>query len=393
MLDGVTSLVDKSLLAARERAGGDMRLRMLEVVREYALDRLEASGEAEAVRYKHAAYFLALAEEAEPHLQGSQPAEWLNRLEEEHDNIRAALRWSLAADASTAARLAAAIRYFWNYQGYLAEGLKLSEEVLKLGGGVPTAARWKILSMAGNMARFQGDYEKAQKMYEEGLTEGRAADDLSQIALSCRGLGGLALERGDYATARGFIEEALAAARESDDQFGIARSLNMLGDLARAAGDDARALPLYEEALAICRRLANKYAVSNILNNLAAAEYGAGDYEAAASHFTESLTMLLVSGDKVIGNKIDLSYALDGFAALAVRRGEAELAAKLAGAAGHLRESIKYNIEPAERRFRQAYLASLRALLPESAFSQAYRQGRKMRLDEAVALALERVAN
>ena len=387
-LDLLTSLVDKSLLVAKERADGELRFRMLEVVREYALDRLESSGEAEATRRAHAAHFLALAEEVEPHLQGWQPAKWLDRLDEEHDNLRAALRWSLAYDVGTAARLAAAIRYFWIFKGHLTEGLKWSESILKLGVNVPTIARWKILSMAGNLARFQGDYETARMMYEAGLREGREADDLPQISLSCRGLGGLAIEQGDYNAARGFIEEALAVARESNDKFGIARSLNMLGDLARTVGDDVAARPLFEEALAICRQLGNQNAIGNILINLAAAEYGEGDYTAAYSHFAEGLTMAQESGVKIA-----ISYALDGFAALAASRGESELATQLAGAAEHLRESINYNIEPAERRFRDAYLASTRAVLSEAVFSAAYAKGRRLKLDEAVALALGKITS
>jgi TolB-like protein/Tfp pilus assembly protein PilF len=284
--------------------------------------------------------------------------------------------------------MTAAIRYFWIFRGYLTEGLEWSKEILKLRHGVPTAARWKILSMAGNVARYQGDYEMARGMYEEGLTEGRAAEDLPQISLSCRGLGGLALEQGDHTTARRFCEEALSAARKSNDKFGIARSLNILGDLARAAGDDAAAIPLFEEALAICRQLDNKYSISNILTNLAAAEYGEGDYTAAYSHCAEGLRMLRESGDKIGGDKIAISYALDGFAAFAVRRSEPELAARLAGAAEHLRESIRYNIEPAERRFRERYLAELHATFSKADFIASYEQGRKLKVEEAVAMAL-----
>jgi tetratricopeptide (TPR) repeat protein len=361
---------------------------MLGVVREYARHRLESRGEAEAARRNHAAYFLALAEDVEPHLQGWRPAKWLDSLEQEHDNLRAALRWSLAHDVGTAARLAAAIRYFWNFQGHLTEGLQWSESILKLGDNVPTITRWKILSMAGNLARFQGNYETARMMYEQGLSEGREADDLPQISLSCRGLGGLALEQGNYNAAREFIEEALAVARESNDKFGVARSLNMLGDLARTVGDDAAARPLFEEALAICRQLGNQYAIGNILNNLAAAEYGEGDYTAAYSHFAEGLTMAQELGDKIVGDKIAISYALDGFGALAASRGESELATNLAGAAEQLRQSINYNIEPAERRFRDTYLASTRVVLSEAVFSAAYAKGRRLKLDEAVALAM-----
>ncbi len=388
VLDGITSLANKSLLVAKPQSGGDLRFRMLEVVREYALDRLEVSGEAEQMRRHHAAYFLAVAEEAEPHLQGAQPAEWLSRLEEEHDNLRAALGWSLTWDAGTAGRLGAAIRHLWSLQGHLTEGLTLSKEILRLGDRVPATARWKLLSMAGNLARFQGDYETARSMYEEALSDARFAHDLPRISLSCRGLGGLAHEQGDYTNARRFVEEALAVARESNDKFGIARSLNMLGDLGRSLGEDAAARPLYDEALAICRQLGHKYAIANILINLAAADYGEGNYTAAHSHFTEGLRMARESGDTMVGDKIAISYSLDGLAALAVLRGETELAAKLAGATEHLRESINYHIEPAERRFRNSYLTSLRTALSADEFSRAYGQGRKLKLDEGVALAL-----
>jgi tetratricopeptide (TPR) repeat protein len=198
----------------------------------------------------------------------------------------------------------------------------------------------------------------------------------------------LAYEQGDYPTARGFVEEALGAARQSNDRFGIARSLSMLGDLARSLGDDAAARPLYEEALAICRQLDRTYSAANILTNLAAAEFGEGNYTAAYSHFTEGLTMQKEAGGQIVGDKISISYSLDGLAALAALRGETQLAAKLAGAAEHLRESINYNVEPAERRFRDAYLASLHTVLSEDDFSIAYGQGRTLKLDEAVVLAL-----
>lgn len=387
-LDNLHSLVDKSLLVVKEQADGESRFRMLGVVREYALDRLQENGEFEAAHRSHASYFLEFAERAGSHLQGWQPAKWLARLDEEHDNLRAALRWSLAHDAQTAARLAEAIRYFWNFQGYFTEGLMSLDAVLELGEAVPAETRWKLLSMAGNLARFQGDHQKARTMYEAGLNAGRAANNLTQISLACRGLGGLAIEQGDRIAARGFIEEALATARQAKDKFGIARSLNMLGDLARAAGDDVTARPLYEEALTICRQLGNQFAISNVLINLAAAEYLQADYASAAAHFTEGLTMAQESATGVVGDKIAISYALDGCAALAVRRGDAAFAAQLAGAAEQLRHSFNYHIEPAERRFREAYLESTRAMLSEASFGDAYAQGRNLNLDQAVALAL-----
>ncbi len=388
VLEILTSLVNKSLLLAEQQANGEVRFRLLGVVREYAHDRLDESGEVPAIRRKHAVYLLALAEEAEPNLRSAQPAESLNRLEEEYDNIREALRWSLTNDPDTAARIAVAIRYFWDFLGYLTEGLGILKEILALGDRVPSKIRCLLLSMAGNIAKFQGDYATAQGMYETGLKESRELGDLSQVSLLCRGLGGLAVENGDPEGARRFIEEALAAAREANDKFGVARSLNMLGDLARSEGDYRSARPLLAEALELCRRTGNKYATANILNNLAAADYGDGDYAASLTHFTEGLKMAQERGYKVTGDRIAISYSLDGFAALAVQDGRGELGAKLAGAAEHMRETMNFHTEPAERRFRETYLATLKALLPEPAFSEAYEQGSRLGLEECMLLAL-----
>jgi len=388
VLDGITTLRNNSLLVENERPGGEARFRMLDVVREYALERLAESGEADLMQRGHAAYFLAFAEEAEPQFLGSRPAEWLKRTEEEHGNIRAAFDWALEHDPGMAARLAAAIRYFWDYQGHLTEGLAMSRQVLQFSERLPQPARWKILAMAGNFARFQGDFPTAQRMYEQGLNEGQLAKDLKQISLSCRGLGGLSFERGDRAAARKFIEEALAAARQAEDGFGIARSLNMLGDVARSEGEDQVARPLFEEALSLCTRLDSRYAIGNILNNLGAAEFGCGDYDAARAHFTQSLSLAQDVGGKIVGDKIAISYSLDGFAALAVQRGKAELSAMLSGAAEQLRESMSMNTEPAERRFRNAYLLSLQALLSKEDFDRAVALGRRLKLEEAIHLAL-----
>jgi hypothetical protein len=167
----------------------------------------------------------------------------------------------------------------------------------------------------------------------------------------------------------------------------------MIGDMARAQGEDAAARPLYEESIAICRQLGNNYATANILTNLAAAEFGDGNYSAAHAHFTEGLTMIREASGEIVGDKISISYLLDGLAALAGLRGESELAATVAGAAEQLRESINYNVEPAERRFRDAYIASLRTVLSEDNFSRAYGQGRKLKLDACVALALGEKTN
>ena len=388
VLDEITSLSHQSLLAIREGMEGEPRLYTLEVVREYALDRLESSGDAEVMRKQHATYFLELAEEAESHLRGPQPAKWLSRVEEEYENIRAALRWSLQNDKINAARIAAGIRYYWVLRGYLTEGISIMKQILAESQDVGWTLRWKLLSVAGNFAKFQGDYQTARNFYEKGLREAQNAEDLTQVSLFCRGLGGLAFEQGDDASAVTFIEQALAAARKSGDGFGISASLNKLGDLARSSGDYKTALPLFQDALAMFRQLGRKYATAITLINLACAEYGLGDYSAAQLHFAEGLSMAVEAGNRIAGDRIGISYALDGFAALAAQRGDGELGATLAGAAEHLRETMNFNIERAEHSFRNNYLARLHTLLSQQDFSAPYELGRSLRLEESVALAL-----
>jgi predicted ATPase/serine/threonine protein kinase len=387
VFDLITSLVDKSLLVSKEHARGDVRFRMLEIVREYALESLETNGEAEAMRRSHAKYFLAFGEEAEQHLQAAQAVEWLNRLEEENDNLRAALQWSLEQDAQTAVRLAAALRSFWNLHSYLTEGHRWLKAALESGGSdAPSPVRRKLLNGLGQLARHQGDYVTARKAYEEGLAIGRATDDKRQIAMSSRGLGALAYRQGDFTSARGFMEEGLAISRESNDKSEIGLSLSFLGHLAWAEGKTAAAHPLFVESLAIFRQLGNKEIVSDNLTILGAVAYSAGDYNVARSHFAEALVTA-----QELGDKITIAFSLDGFAALTAKQGKLESAARLAGAAEHLRESTGYEIEPASRLFCDEYLAELRVALSETDFANFYEQGSKIKLDEAIKLVSDSV--
>jgi non-specific serine/threonine protein kinase len=388
VLDLISSLVDKSLLVAKEQSSGDLRFRMLEVVREYALESLEAGDEAEAIRRRHAAYFLAVGEEAEPHLQASQSAEWLDRLEEEHDNLREALGWSLENDPATAARLTAAIRGFWTYHSHLTEGRRWLEAVLVERGSLdaPAAVRFKLLNSLAVNARLQGDYKTARGAYEKGLAAGNEANDSRQIALSSRGLGAVFYQQGDFAAAEKFFEEGLAISRQLSDESGIAYSLAYLGELARTKGDNEAARPLLEVSLAICRQLGNKQLISENLVGLGFVEYGNGDYDTAHSRFAEGLIIAQELGDRAL-----ISCCLDGFAALAAERGELQHAAQRAGLAKQLCESIGYEMEPAERRFRDTYTAKLKTKMNEADFTNLYEQGRKLKLEEAVSLCLEEI--
>ncbi len=384
VLDLITSLVDKSLIVQKEQPNDEFRFRMLEVVREYAAEILEASDESEATRKNHAAFFLQLAETAQPHFFDEQGAKWLDRLEEEYDNLRAALSWSAVSDAETTINLTVAVRTFWVLHNHLTEGRKWLEAALEQATDAPADIRFKLLYGFGQVATYQGDIETARRMYEESLAVSKEAGEKRQIALASRGLGTIAKLRGDFTTARKFINESLKISRELNDKHGIAVSLNNLGDLARIESDFRTARPLLEEALAISRELGNKEGICGCLNNLGASAFGEGNFAAASTHYAEAITTALDLGDK-----ITVSYSLDGFAALALKRGKKEKAAQLEGAVEHLHQSIGFVVEPAERRFRDAYLSELKIKMDEVAFSKFYEQGRKMKLEEAVALGLE----
>jgi predicted ATPase/tRNA A-37 threonylcarbamoyl transferase component Bud32 len=382
VLDGVTSLVEKSLLVPKEQANGDARFQMLEVVREYALDALETGNEAKAMRRTHADYFVAFGEEAESHLLATESTEWLHRLEEEHENLRAALEWLLETSAAKAAQLAGALRNFWFIHNHLTEGRKWLQAALERGGlETSVNVRFKLFKGLGSLTRLQGDYEAARKAYEQGLAEGEAANDLQQIAHSNRGLGLVVFQQGDLTKARQFLEDSLTIFRQLGDDFGVAITLPSLGDLERVEGNNAAARLLFEESSAICRQLNNKGALSSTLLNLGAITFQEGNFTASRSYFVESLATAQELEDKIIS-----SLSLDGFAALALKSDDGERAARLAGAAQHLREQIGYEVEPADRRFREAYLTELKSKMDESDFSKFYEQGRKMKLEEILAL-------
>lgn len=383
ILNGICALVENSLLVQTEAANGESRFRLLEVVREFAGEILEKSGKIEHLKKNHTAFYLALAQKAEPEIFGETGEKWLARLEESLDNLRAALDWAIVNDPVRAVNLAASLRTFWILQNHLSEGRKWLERVINCHENAASPeVRFKLFSGLGHTAGYQGDLETARKAHEKGLAESRSANNLRQIAISIRGLGFVAKWQNDIAAAREFYNEALAVSRDLEDLSGIAASLTSLGDLARMENDDASARPFYEEAFEICRQTANKQGIVGSLNNLAAVSFGEGDYPQALDYYQEAMNEVLK-----LGEKISLSYSLDGYAALAVKHGDFERAARLAGVAEYLRESLGFETEPAERHFRQAYLEELNSVFEKTDFSEAYQKGRQMKIEEAVEVA------
>jgi predicted ATPase/DNA-binding SARP family transcriptional activator/Tfp pilus assembly protein PilF len=300
VLDLLTLLVEKSLLAFEEREAGG-RYRLLEMVRQYAAEQLEASGETEQVKVRHRNWFLALGEEAEPQLRGAEQGVWLARLESEHENLRAALAWCRAEQggAEVELRMAGALWRFWEVHGHYSEGRAyLLEALEREGAGRRTEERARALNGAGVLASYQGDYEAARVLHEESLAISRELGDKQGIAWPLHHLGLMASRQGDYETARARHEESLTIWRELDNKGGIGWSLHQLGSVAREQGVYGVARALYEEALAISRELGDKQGIAWSLNDLGKAAYDQGEYTTAWALHEESLAISRELGDK-----------------------------------------------------------------------------------------------
>jgi len=297
-LEGITYLVDNSLLLQKEQPDGEPRFAMLETIREYGFEKLQASQEATAVRFSHAQYFLKLAEQAEPELTGANQATWFNRLQTEHDNFRAALNWALQNEQpEIAARLAVAFWRFWLVRGFLSEGREQLNNVLSLGS-ISAATRARLLTGAGTLAQNQGDYAAARDLFEQSLTIWREIADKRGIATSLHNLGWIAWRQSDYAKAHELSAEALSLHRELGDKQGMSHAVNNLGWVAHHQGDYAAARSFHEQSLALRRELGDKRAVAFALTNLAWAIHKQGDYEQSTALIEEARRMFKQLGDK-----------------------------------------------------------------------------------------------
>jgi non-specific serine/threonine protein kinase len=429
VLDGLESLLDQSLLQQEAGLDEEPRFMMLVTIHEYAAERLEESGEAKTLRRRHAAYFLELAEEAEPALTGPDQVMWLNRLETEHNNLRAVLRWAIESQAAeTGLRLAGALRQFWSVRGYYSEGRDWLARLLALAGpSERTTVRAKALLGAGALAYHQGDYASVRTFWEESLAIQRELQDRQGVANLLNNLGVVTQVQGDYAAACALFEESLAIFRELGDRRSIANSLNSLGIVARNQGDLTAARALFEENLAIFRELGDKRSIANSLNSLGIVARNQGDLTAARALFEESLAIRQELGDKQgvanllnnlglvaenqgdymlarsllreslmtlreLGDRLNIAKLLESLASLATVQAQPQDALRLAGAAAALRESIGAPLSPADRIELERHLETARRASGEEASAQALADGRAMTLEQAIEYALGRTA-
>lgn len=395
-LDMLASLLDKSLIqrldtrasdpAAAEVAGGGSRYRMLETIREYGLERLGAMDERDAVRDHHAAWYTDLATQSDAGLNSPEQAAWLMRLQQEHDNFRAALDWAIEmGQAETALTTSGSLLRYWVSVGQFREARKWYELALALDPESESGARAKALLGIEVICYFQGDYAAAKRYGEEGLRIFQALNDEDGIAKAYGNLGLVADAEEDYDRANDLYTRALAIFRKLGDLTHTHFMLGNLGLIAHFQGDQDRAAGILEESLALSRQVGNQNSVSINLSNLGLVAFARSDFDRAADLQTEALKIRVQ-----IGNLASLARSYDNFALIAVERNDYERASRLFGMAEGLRSETGTALQPNDAEFNRHYIERTQAALGQERFIELWGDGAAMSADEAVAYALSR---
>jgi tetratricopeptide (TPR) repeat protein len=429
-LDGVESLVDKSLLVyyppgPGEQAGDEARFGMLETIREYALERLAESGEIEQARRRHAEYYASFAEAALPELSGPEQSVWLGRVAREHDNLRAALRWTLdRGDTQTAARIAGAIWNFWWVRGFLSEGRAWLDEVSGQSYAIDAALKATVLRGAGTLAHIQGDFLRGQTLFEESLALYRELDDKQGIADVLTSLSNTAMSLNEHGRAQAYLEEGLSLYREIGNTHSIAVSLSQLGNVAYLTEQYALAGARYAESLALFRELSDTHRAAIVLHNMGEVSYYQGEYTRAKGFHEESISLFrelgstygiayaLTSAGKcaqaggdntqakslhsealalfqTMGCKQEAAQCLIGIAQAEMVGGRHERAVKMLGASEAALENLGVVLDAGQKAEYEGSITAAQQHLSEDAFKGALNAGRAMLIEEAAAYALE----
>ncbi|MBV7332522.1 tetratricopeptide repeat protein [Chloroflexi bacterium TSY] len=433
-LHALMTLVNKSLIHPDDTS----RYHIHELLRQYGAEKLVESEEMEQIQDHHLTFFLGLAEEAEPQLEGSDQATWLKRLEAEHDNLRAALAWSRneKSTAEFGLRLTSSLALFWKGRSYMSEGREqLALALARPSASHRTEARAKTLFEAGRLASEQGDYAEAQALLQESLSIYRELGPDGQYGLA-RVLVTLSftqVEMGNFATAYSLLEEALSIMRALQDEQGIAGALFHLGwcavrqgryeqatrsfeevvpiycrlghkngltyvlaglgEIALRQDDDEQAIALLEESVALSRELGANWRVAASLGTLGWVALRRGDLTQAVTLLRESLTLRREVNDRAGG----IAWCLEKLAEIALTRGRQQTpqraedfqhAARLFGTAEALRESIGSVIDLVDQPEYERQIASLTEQLDEATFTAAWTEGRTMTQEQAIDYAL-----
>jgi predicted ATPase/DNA-binding CsgD family transcriptional regulator len=389
ILDVLASLVGKSLVLVDEHGAGN-RYRLLETVRQYGREKLEEAGEAKEAGGRHAEYFLRLAEEAEPELKGRDQVAWLDLLEQNHDNLRAAIRQFLDLGRSgDVARLCWSLWFFWRVHGQQGEGYRYTGEALDLEGELSTEERAKLLCARGIMSYGLESVEGTARLWKSSEDLFRQTGDNSGLALALGGLALMALARRDLDRSAAFFEEGLRRYRQAGNEWGVSSILSHRGLIALSRGDLEGAARDFEEGLEISRRTGDRLVRSIALHNLAWASQLRGNHEQAMSLYVEGLG---VSAE--LGDGAGIAYCLEGIADLVPAEDQAEHKARLYGASEAILETVgaPLYVQMHDRELYSLTIGKLRSSLGETAFEAAFSEGRAMAPQQAMDLALAQQA-
>jgi predicted ATPase/DNA-binding SARP family transcriptional activator len=382
VLEELATLVDESLVAQPE--SDEPRFTLLQLVRDYALERLDASGESAEARSRHLEHFVAFADEAESGLAGSDQAHWLARVEREHDNLRAALAYALeTGDPVSALRLVVGVRRFWQIHGYLAEGRESLEAALAATSGAHSELRANGFNMAGILAGEQGDFDAARVSFTAAAEEGRAVGATRALSSALVNLGNLAFFSGDTNAARDLYKESIDHFVSLADVRGEALAKENIGLLSLTGDDAGEAVAWLTAARDLARNAGDELEVGRATRSLAAAMIELGDAAEAASLLAESLAIV-----RKLGDSHGIADCLEIFAGLAATTGEGPRAATLFGASDAVRASIGARRQPDHEILYERWLARALSQLDTSTYSKRYEDGRMLTLDEACSLAL-----
>lgn len=376
------SLSDQSLVLREDGPDAELRFTMLETIREYGAERLMESGEQEDVARQFAGYHVNLAETAD--LTGSRQTEWLHRLDLEHNNIQAALRWlHQQGDVDMELRLAGALWRFWYIRGHLSEGRHWLEDALAANAGGSATARVRALQGAGTLARYQGEYRQAESLHSEALELSRELGDVRGIAAVLNDLAATVLELGERSRAERLWEESLSHYRQVGDQRGTGIVIGNLGELAQLGGAIQRAQILHEESLALRREIGDRRGVAVALNNLGGVLHRLGENDLAAARFKESLRICQQLGEHRI-----MIRCLEGLAMLAAGQADGCRAPQLWAAAASLRETAGMPVPAIDRPQYERELQRARVEMGDREWAMAWEFGATMEPEHAVAYAL-----
>ncbi len=380
------ALVDKSMLRTVDTKTDESQTRfgMLETMREFALERLAECGEDRAVRQAHAGYFLRLAEEASPRLHLFDQAVWLERLDEEHANLRAAFAWFEASgDDEATLRLVAALGWFWLIRGHLNEGRLRAQDALRCSAGIDSSARARALAIASILALWQGNFAEAHDLAKAGEQLARALGD--SVAMSRALLARTFLEclRQNYAVAIAAGEEAITLAQAQGDTWCVAASLNGLARVAHHSGDLEQAVALYEQSLTLAELIGDHHGAAASLRCLGQIAMAHGEATEAAARNAAAAQRYLQIKDLA-----NLPHCLESLAGALLGCGYPLLAGQLLGAAGVLRDETGVPIDGHDRIAYEQFRAAIRDALGDSVLAAAQQAGRTAVLGDLVASAV-----